>query len=161
MENIEFNILNGFEIQSNYIEQYIDINLSENPKFTREIQFPKFKNFLKQEREIKVILATSGDKLLGWLMVSFAENRGLYHFNMVVHREFQRVGIGKQLLIKAKENFDELYGVVVPVNRYKRRDGTQYKTPIEFYKQNGFSLTGKKFVEYRDVQLVEIKWSTK
>ena len=117
-------------------------------------------NLLKKNENVKVITATLGDKLLGWLMVSFAENRGLYHFNMLVRRDFQRTGIGKQLLIKAKENFDELYGVVVPVNRYKRRDGTQYKTPIDFYKKNGFSLTGKKFTEYKVVQLVEIKWST-
>lgn len=161
MEHIEYNLLNGSEIQNNFIEQYIEINLSENPKFTREIRFETFKNLLHRDNSIKIILATSGEKLLGWLMISFAENRGLYHFNMLVHREFQRAGIGKQMLTKAKENYDELYGVVVPVNRYKRRDGTQYKTPIDFYKKNGFSLTGKKFVEYRDVQLVEIKWSTK
>ena len=65
----------------------------------------------------------------------------------------------QQLLVRAKQHFKELYAVVVPISRYKRRDGTQYRTPIEFYKKNGFALTGKKFVEYRGVHLVEIKWS--
>ncbi|MHA2099215.1 MAG: GNAT family N-acetyltransferase [Candidatus Kariarchaeaceae archaeon] len=161
MENIVLTVLNGSQIQSDVIQQYIEINSSEYPKFTKPIEFGKFKNYLSKDKSIKVVIAASGDKLVGWLLVSFADRLNLYHFNMVVHRDFQRNGIGGKLLGKAKEHFNELYGVVVPVSRYKRRDGTQYHTPIEFYKNNGFSLTGKKFVEYRDVHLVEIKWSNK
>lgn len=159
--DLEFNVLNGFDIQSNIIQQYIELNSSEYPKFTREIKFETFMNFLKKTEDIKVVTATSDDKLIGWLMVSFADRLGIFHFNMIVRRDFQRTGIGRKLLVRAKLHFSELYGVVVPISRYKRRDGTQYPTPIEFYKKNGFSLTGKKFVEYRDVHMVEIKWSNK
>jgi len=161
LDNIEFIVLIGSKIQSNYIEQYIELNSSEYPKFTREIKYGSFKNFLSKNENLKVIIATSEDKLIGWLMISFAERQGLYHFNMLVHRDFQRKGIGSKLLLNAKQHYNELYGVVVPVNRYKRRDGTQYHSPLEFYKQNGFTLTGKKFVEYRDVTMLEIKWTNK
>lgn len=153
--------MNGSEIQSDHIHQYIEINSSENPKFTRDIKYETFKNFLKKSDDLKIITATSEEKLLGWLMVSFADRLGIYHFNMVVHRDFQRTGIGGKLLINAKLHYKELYGVVVPVNRYKRRDGTQYRSPLDFYLKNGFTTTGKKFVEYRDVTMLEIKWSNK
>lgn len=159
MDNIQFTVLNGFDIQSDIIRQYIELYSAEYPKFTRELKFESFLNFLKKNESIKVIIAVEEDKLIGWLMISFAENQGLYHLNMLVHREFQRIGIGSQLLTHAKVIFNELYGVVVPVSRYKRRDGTQYQTPIDFYKKNGFLPTGKKFIEYKNVQVVEIKWS--
>ncbi len=161
MDNFQLSVLNGSDIQNDHIHQYIKINLSEYPKFTREIKFLKFKNFLNQNEERKIIIATSDEKLIGWLMVSFADKLGIYHFNMLVHRDFQRTGIGSKLLLNAKEHFNELYGVVVPVNRYKRRDGTQYRSPLEFYLRNGFQLTGKKFIGYKDVTMVEIKWSNK
>jgi ribosomal protein S18 acetylase RimI-like enzyme len=160
MSSISYEVFSGPEISDDIIRQYLEINSTVYPEFTYgRIDFQKLRNRLNEDKYVKLVIARQDLKLTGWLMVSYSEKQNIHHFNMLVHDNFHRRGIGSKMLYMGKELFDELHGVLVPVNTYKRKDGKPYPSPLNFYLKNGFTLTGRKFVEYDNIELVEIKWS--
>lgn len=104
-------------------------------------------NLNRRGKVIVIAGLNEHNQLVGWLMVSKSKKYIENHFNMVVGDKYQRRGIGRALLSMAKEIYDELYAVVVPANNFKKRDGRIYPSPLNFYRRNGFELTGKKYIE--------------
>ncbi|MHA2503663.1 MAG: GNAT family N-acetyltransferase [Candidatus Kariarchaeaceae archaeon] len=158
---VSYRVLPAKEVPYNLLHQYVEINFRVYPDFTTN-RTPKvlMKRFTENER-IRLILALDGDRLVGWLQLTPIKDTSKHHFNMLVDDKDHGRGIGTRLLTEAKKLEDELRGVMVPIEGYKRRDGLPYRSPVEFYKKNGFVLTGESWIEYGDVEIVGMIWSRK
>ena len=79
-------------------------------------------------------------------------------FVIILSSDIQGQGIGSALLKKAKETETELNGWVTDHNRYKKRNGDVYRSPIRFYKKNGFKVLEGNRLELEKLSAVRIRW---
>ena len=70
----------------------------------------------------------------------------------------QKKGIGKLILNTVKETEDELNGWVIDGAGNLKLDGSEYLSPIEFYKKNGFEILENARLESEKMSAVKIKW---
>lgn len=92
----------------------------------------------------------------GWL-VTFDRDYERW-FAMLLDDDVQGQGVGSELLRQAKAQNQILNGWATDHNRYLRKDGQAYASPIGFYRKNGFQvLEGQRF-EDEKLSLVKIRW---
>ena len=83
-------------------------------------------------------LLHEGELIIGW--ASKFERAREKWFLIIVHRDFQHKGIGRELLHYIIKDEENLNGWVVDHNDYKKSDGTTYQSPLSFYAKNGFEI---------------------
>lgn len=147
-------------MKDNFIHQYIQLRVDEYPRFIGIPDIESFKNRINRKKDIKLFLAyiETNNELTGWLQVNQSDKDGLYWFNMIVKGAYHRRGIGSKLLSISKKEFQELHGLIVAKDIYRKRDGSVYPSPKGFYLKNGFVSTGRQFIEYGNIILHEIVW---
>jgi len=79
-------------------------------------------------------------------------------FVMILDSKVQGKGLGTALLNQAKKKESELNGWVIDHNNNKKQNGDFYKSPIEFYKKNGFEILSDTRLELEKISAVKIKW---
>jgi GNAT superfamily N-acetyltransferase len=77
---------------------------------------------------------------------------------MILSRNSQGKGYGKQLLQKVQQEKNTLYGWVVVESDYIRNDGLPYPSPLNFYLKMGFQLMNEKW-ETTTLKMERIVWS--
>lgn len=80
-------------------------------------------------------------------------------FAIIVSEKIQGSGIGKEMLNKLKVDEDTLNGWVIDHTHDKKRNGTRYKSPLEFYLKNGFTLIPETRLELETISAVKINWT--
>lgn len=83
---------------------------------------------------------------------------GLVNFAMIVSTQYQKRGIGKTLIEKAKQEHDCLYGWVVTGSDYVKLNGQAYNSPMAFYRKNEFEVIENETFETPQLKTVRIKW---
>lgn len=77
---------------------------------------------------------------------------------MIIDSSIQGGGFGSRLLNLAKESNLALNGWVIDNDNELKQNGELYKSPIGFYRKNGFGiLTDLKF-DYQNIQGIKVKW---
>jgi len=100
-------------------------------------------------------LAANGS-IAGW---AFAFNReGERWFAIIVDTQAQGSGIGSSLLATLKHNEPILNGWVIEHNQYLRADGEPYRSPILFYRNNGFSVIKNRQLKTEKLSAIAIEW---
>ncbi|MHA2248915.1 MAG: GNAT family N-acetyltransferase [Candidatus Kariarchaeaceae archaeon] len=155
---IDFKVLTSDQVDDMMINNYIKLREEEYPSFVTIPEFNSFSIRLKKRKHTKCILAVDNETLVGWLQINTSEKDGENWFNMIVSGNFQKQGVGSSLLNIAKTNYKELCGWIIMIDNYLKRDGSIYKSPVKFYEKNGFQVTGRRSIEYENVELWEIKW---
>ena len=77
---------------------------------------------------------------------------------MILDRDLQGKGLGSHLLDLAKEQEKELNGWVVDHDRDVKRDGTPYRSPVNFYLKNDFLIIADERLETEHLSTVKIQW---
>lgn len=78
-------------------------------------------------------------------------------FGIIVRKDFQQQGLGKKLIEKAKANNQELSAWVVDTERYAKKDGSLYHSPLPFYLATGFSTTSERWNTDK-IESIKISW---
>ncbi|GJM60740.1 GNAT family N-acetyltransferase [Persicobacter diffluens] len=95
-------------------------------------------------------------EIKGW-WVDF-DREGERWFAMILDESIQGKGLGSVLIQKAKDTNDYLLGWVIDHANYRKRDGSRYRSPKDFYLKNGFSVLEEERLELDFLSAVKIKW---
>ena len=120
---------------------------------TDEIRFQNHLNTYKNPSHF-IIRDSRQEDIAGWLMVFDRESKT--NFVMIVRSSYQHRGIGTVLLNAAKKKYAQLYGWVIDHNKFKKKNGNSYLSPLMFYKKNSFCINKDERIE--EISAVMIVW---
>jgi len=99
-------------------------------------------------------------KIVGWCVEFQRDNEAW--FAMIIDRNYQGLGIGKQVLRLLTSRNKLLFGWAVnEESEYKRLDGSAYVSPLPFYKKFGFSVISSDVLDTTALKAVRIMWQKK
>lgn len=127
----------------------------ENINYAGAAEFEEFLN--KQTNRQHFLLFDENENLKGWLM-TFTRD-GERWFSVIIDGTDQKKGYGTTLLNEVKRFESEIHGWVVAHDDYLKSNGEKYRSPIGFYRKNGFAVLDDVKLEKQDFTLVKIKWT--
>ena len=132
IETKYLNIKHKQEIINLWNEEYpIQLNYKKIEDF--EIYLENLNNC------IHYLIQDSNNTIKGWAFKFERDNKKW--FAVIIAKEFQGIGIGKNLLEKIKTNETELLGWVINHSNDDKKNGEKYISPINFYKKCDFTIT--------------------
>ena len=105
---------------------------------------------------VHFLVEDENGKIIGWYFHFFRDN-GKW-FVIILSSDIQGKGVGSVLLKKAKAKETELNGWVTDHNNYEKKNGEVYRSPIGFYKKNGFEVVKEERLELEVLSAVRIRW---
>jgi GNAT superfamily N-acetyltransferase len=120
-------------------EQIRSIWNNEYPISISHSTLESFENYLSSLENPTHFLALENETIVAWGVTFDRENERW--FALIIDRDFQGKGLGKELLHQMKLKENSLNGWVVIENDSPRLDGTPYPLPLDFYLKNGFQKT--------------------
>lgn len=116
----------------------------------------RFKLLLKGIEEYNHhVLLNESNEVIGWA-VAFLRDDEIW-FSILVSAANQKKGFGKMLINSLKCSSKKLCGWVIDHNNDLKQDGSIYYTPIQFYLNNGFTITEER-IETDIISAVKIKF---
>jgi acetyltransferase (GNAT) family protein len=117
-----------------------------------------FENYLgKLENKTHFLLVNEIQQILGWALLFERENE--MWFAIIIDTSVQGKGFGSDLLKRLKSKTDTLSGWVIDHNNDKKSDGSDYKSPINFYIRNQFKTNNTIRLELDVISAVKIEWT--
>ena len=136
--------------------QIFEIWRAEYPKQSVFEIFEAFHKFIEELiNPCHFLIKTEQDTIAGWSAT--IDRDGGRWLILLVHRDFQRMGVGSRLLDAMKKDETALSAWITPHNNYVKIDGAAYITPLPFYLKNDFTVTGETF-EKDDFSGTKIIW---
>lgn len=111
---------------------------------------------LPLQNDTHILVLDDQKNILGWL-VTF-DREGDRWFAMLLDDTIKGKGIGSELLRQAKLRNYALNGWVTDHNRYHRKDGVSYLSPLGFYIKNDFIILEDIRFEDEKLSLVKVRW---
>ncbi len=102
-------------------------------------------------------LLLDADTLAGWF-ATFDRNDERW-FSVIVDGQYQRQGLGLQLLRAAQNDEAVLNGWVTDHNISLKQNGQPYLSPLGFYLKNGFDVLPDVRFENEKLSAVKIRWT--
>lgn len=137
--------------------QLIRLWNSEYPKdltFTDLSEFDTYINGLDNASHRLVI--NDQEQIMGWYF-DF-DRDGERWFAILLNSDIQGLGIGRQLLNAAKNEWKTLHAWVIDHNNDKKLNGDWYISPLPFYIKNGFQVKGTR-LDLTHISAVQINWT--
>ncbi len=128
-----------------------------NLRYEKPEQFEAYLSNLQDQNHILIV--GENDQIIGWYFDFIRENERW--FAAIIDSAFQRRGLGTKLLGLARKRTKELNGWVIPSEDYVKYDGASYKSPLKFYRKNGFEVYDEIKLETDKIRAIKIKWSSK
>lgn len=94
--------------------------------------------------------------ILGWAF-SFIREKERW-FALILSEKIQRKGIGSNILDIIKLNETSLCGWVIDQENAIKKDGSHYKSPIQFYLKHDFQIMPSTRLETPTISAVKIYW---
>lgn len=131
-----------------------------NEAFTAGVSYGSiddFETYLgKWERPHHILLLDEQGEVQGWIFI-FDRDGGRW-FSMLLDKQIQGKGYGSKLLEAAKQTESELCGWVVDNENQVKRDGSAYRSPVQFYVKNGFQVQKEERYESGVLSAVKVFW---
>lgn len=124
------------------LEEKEQIRAIWNNEYPISIAHPtleSFENYLSSLEYTNHFIATESASIVAWGVTFDRENE--HWFALIIDRNFQGKGFGKELLQRMKLKEQILNGWVVIKNNSPRLDGSPYPLPLDFYLKYGFQKT--------------------
>jgi GNAT superfamily N-acetyltransferase len=130
-----------------------------NNEYPLQLNYKKledFENYLKNLNNCIHYLIHDSNKIIkAWAFKFERENKNW--FAIIIAKEFQGTGIGKNLLEKIKSNETELLGWVIDHSNDDKKNGEKYISPVDFYKKCDFTITTER-LQSNLISAIQIKW---
>lgn len=131
-----------------------------NNEYPEKLAYNSIKDFdlylEKLTNPSHVLLVNSNNKIKGWY-ADFIRDHEQF-FVLILDSKIHGKGLGTKVLDFAKEETTELKGWVIDHHRDKKRNGTFYKSPLDFYLKNGFKKLPEDRLELEKISAVKIEW---
>ena len=129
----------------------------EFPKVLYLEGVPEFDRYLDSLSDKNHILLTGADAAVkGWLVYFMRD--GEQCFAMLLDASLQGQGWGTRILELAKKRNSELVGWVIDNDNEFKRNGSYYKSPIAFYRKNGFKIQPDIRLEKKNISGIKVIW---
>lgn len=102
------------------------------------------------------LLIDEQGRVVGWYFDFIREEQK--NFAIILDSDYHGKGYGTKLIGYAKEKHKELNGWVIDHNNYKKMNGDNYISPLEFYLKNGFEVIEKERLKSNKITAIKIKW---
>ena len=120
----------------------------------------EFDAYLQNLTEQSHILLIDADKKIkGWYFDFKRANEKW--FAIILNSSMQGRGFGTKILKLAKQKEKELNGWVIDHHTDKKKNGTFYSSPLNFYLKNGFEKLSEDRLEHNKISAVKIRWKKK
>ena len=106
-----------------------------------------------------LILSDEAGTVMGWLICFIRDNERC--FAMLLNASLQGKGWGSRLLNLAKAYNSELIGWVIDHDTEPKQNGENYKSPIEFYRKNGFEILSHVQWKKKNINGIKVRWQAK
>ena len=138
-------------------EQILQLWNNEYPEKLTYKNIAGFESYLEKLNEVKhFLLANDDEKIQGWAITFKRENETW--FAIILSENLHGKGWGTKVLNELKQNKKALNGWVIDHSDDKKRNGSFYKSPLEFYLKNGFEVLSNTRLELKIMSAVKIKW---
>lgn len=128
----------------------------EYPESLSYSEIEEFEIYLKNLQDKRYFLLTENGQLKS-VAVQFVREEQNW-FLIIVGKENQKQGIGKQMLDRLKSGNDSLIGWVIDKEGYKNRLGEDYNSPLNFYLKSEFRVISDTRLESEKISAVRIEW---
>lgn len=150
-------ITNTHQLNQEQKEQILQLWNNEYPEKLAYKSIDGFENYLEKLNEVNHFLLMNDDeKIQGWA-ITF-EREGDTWFAIILSENLHGKGWGTKVLNELKQNKKALNGWVIDHSDDKKRNGSFYKSPLEFYLKNGFEVLSNTRLELKIMSAVKIKW---
>ncbi len=140
-------------------KQIVEIWNAEYPVGLKFSSIQGFEDYLSKINDLNHYLIESDQKVIAWMSTFLREDDRW--FAMIINAEYQKQGLGRQLLEAAKADHQELNGWVVDHEDYIKDDGETYLSPMQFYLKNDFEIVSDCRLELPQLSAVKIIWRPK
>jgi GNAT superfamily N-acetyltransferase len=127
----------------------------ENLQYDNISELDDYLNKLEDQNHI--LLIDKNDKIKGWYSDFIRENERW--FLAILNSEIQGRNFGTQLIELAKKENEELSGWVINSDNYFKANGEIYKSPVEFYRKNGFKILYQTHLKTDKISAIKVQWS--
>jgi len=128
----------------------------EYPRGLAHKSIESFEGYLGSLSEPTFLLALENDTVVGWAALFAREAQ--WWFAIILDETQQGKGLGTRLLSLLKEKTTLLYGWVIDSHTEIRKDGSLYRSPLEFYRKNWFFVLEDQRLELENLSAVKIRW---
>ncbi|WP_057938563.1 GNAT family N-acetyltransferase [Algoriphagus resistens] len=137
--------------------EIIELWNSEYPKALSHRSLADFDQYLDalSEKNHLLLLDESG-AVKGWLIYFIRADEQC--FAMLLDSSLHGWGLGSKLLNQAKELTPELNGWVIDKDSEPKQNGENYKSPIGFYRKNGFEIREDIQLKKKNINGVKVIW---
>lgn len=137
-------------------KQFEQINLLWNKEYPIKLM-DRFPILLEGIDQFAHYLIEDDDKnILAWAVIFFKENEN--RFSIIVDSKYKRKGLGKELIERLKNDYEEFYGWVIDHNNDIKLNGKYYQTPLSFYQKQGFEILKDTIIDTEMIKAVKVKW---
>lgn len=129
----------------------------EYPKALSLTGVDAFDEYLDKLKDCHHFLVKDDDLIVGWLVDFIRDDHRC--FAMLLDPVVQGKGIGTALLSEAKRYNHELVGWVIDSDKHLKSDESRYRSPIGFYKKQGFEIKADVVTLKNGIGGIQVKWS--
>tara|TARA_R110002072_G_scaffold23949_1_gene81854 strand:+ start:37277 stop:37750 length:474 start_codon:yes stop_codon:yes gene_type:complete len=134
-----------------------------NNEYPKKLNYPTLEAFEKYLEGLKeqshIVMIDNDQKIRGWYFSFIRESEKW--FAIILDTAVQGDGLGRKILNIAKTKESELNGWVIDHNTDKKRNGEFYRSPLNFYVKNGFTVIPNTRLELEILSAVKIEWRKK
>lgn len=129
----------------------------EYPEQLAYHELSEFRSYLTGLVNVTHFLFTGKDELIKAWAFTFTREAERW-FAIILDNSVQSQGYGTSLLNALKTKEQILCGWVTDHNRYVKKDQTNYRSPLEFYVKNDFTICDQVRLETNKLSAVKIQW---
>ena len=105
-----------------------------------------------------ILLSDKNGTVKGWLVYFVRDNKKC--FAMLLDSSLQGQGLGSKFLNLAKERNSELYSWVIDNEKEPKQNGETYKSPVGFYRKNGFEIRTEILLNKKNINGIQVVWKS-
>jgi len=139
--------------------QILELWNSEYPESLMHANTGSFDEYLNPLKNQKHFLAVDNNKLLAWAFQFLRDSE--QWFAIIVSGKSQGKGVGKKMIQKLKDNNARLSAWVMDKEDKKKINGEIYKSPLNFYLKNEFTIVPDVRLETEKMSALKIQWEKK
>ena len=143
------------------LEQKVQIFKLWNKEYPKNLQYnniSELDDYLnKLEDQNHILIVDEKNKIKGWYSDFIRENERW--FLAILDSEIQGKKYGTQIIELAKEENEKLNGWVINSDSYIKANGEIYKSPVEFYRKNGFNIFDQTHLKTDKISAIKVQWS--